>query len=146
MIKIIIIFLFTWLPDVLFAQLQTLTGVYIAKTSEYDSIGQNEKQINHTLLLNPDKSFIYNKTHMTSLCKYNYIGNWHSFNNELILNFLAEEPLALQIIKDTQTESIFLKNNELLLHIKHKPSLPNSNNQIENNKKKKHKDPPCPRF
>lgn len=146
MVKIIIIFLFVYLPEVIFAQHQNLTGIYIAETSEYDSNSKNQQQINHTLLLNPDKSFIYNKTHMTSLCKYNYIGNWYSINNELILNFLAEESLALKIIKDKNSESLFLKNEEILLHVKQNAATINPNTQIENNKKKKHKDPPCPRF
>lgn len=145
-IKIFIFCLMALIPEMIFSQNQFIPGIFKAESTEYDLNSQKANQINHTLLLNSDRSFIYKKTHQNESCNYNYIGNWNASKNELILNFLAEESLALKIVHQENSQSILLQTDDLLLHPVNSNKLFFPSKQIDPNQKKKYKDPPCPKF
>ncbi len=145
-IKIFIFCLMALIPEMIFSQNQNLSGIFKAESTEYDLNSQKTNQINHTLLLNSDKSFIYKKSHQNESCNYNYIGNWNASKNELVLNFLAEESLALKIVHEENSQSIFLRTEDLLLYPVNSNKLVFPINKLDPNQKKIYKDPPCPKF
>ena len=144
--KIFIFCLMALIPEMIFSQNQLVSGIFKAESTEYDLNSQKANQINHTLLLNSDKSFIYKKSHQNESCNYNYIGNWNASKNELILNFLAEESLALKIVQQENSQSILLRTDDLLLYQVNSNKLLFPGNKLDPNQKKKYKDPPCPKF
>ncbi len=154
------VLLFFHLPFLCFPQSTNFVGVYNAETYQTDT-SKTVSVIYHTLILNPDSSFIYKKINEQQHCDNRYVGNWLFRDNAVALFFLKADTWTLEIQSGTgfinliyENKNILfsktgsnLNNNKIMVDDEfYNHPVENKQNQKHGKKKKKIKEPDCFNF
>jgi hypothetical protein len=125
----------------------TFAGMYRAKTQEKDSASIFTREVAHQLKLNTDSSFTYSKKTGKRECDNIYAGFWKIQKGQLILDFVGDDPLALNL--KSGAEGLMLENmHKGLRFFKFEPGKKNFDNHSGPGKgsQSKGKEPKCPSF
>jgi hypothetical protein len=147
--RLLLLFFLLIFSKTTLAQDKFICTTYYAKSVEKIAENMLSQEINHTLTINADKSFIYKKEHASNSCNFNFVGNWSCNDEELTLHFMEEFPtsfMTFEILENKSLGQIFLKQDHLLLYAKNQEiSFPDNKKELKRNKKI-FKDTPCPKF